>query len=318
MSKKPTGFHKSKKGEIRPCFAAPGTCKLGEHRETKEELERFYQEQMEKEYFEKISKKIKSVDTQEQKEIEKQKFNSYVELKKEPTKNIELFKYQLENIIDIQNKIKDYETKLNNIYSQYEKKCHKNREKVLMNRKEYCSKCVKFMPHYENLKESLRYRTSIMQTAMGEIDQVQDFVKSTKKSLLQEHYSRKSSSSYLIYNSKDYDKVLNQLKKDGYTYQIRPNLRNNLGENFLIRFSTHNPSEMYDEKHRLKSGNIWDYTEASILVDYKHSNQEIPKIDSLKRALKHRIMNQERKEKPQQPQTQSKNSKLEKMKNKYR
>lgn len=104
-------------------------------------------------------------------------------------------------------------------------------------------------------------------------------IQNTKEHLIDYSFSRASSSSYILYKESSFDEVVKNFEKNGYYVLIRPNVKSNLEENFLVRLSDHYPKEWY-RKGNNNINSVWEYTDASVLVTYKEP--ELPKYKDLK------------------------------------
>lgn len=106
----------------------------------------------------------------------------------------------------------------------------------------------------------------------------------TKSHIIEKSFSRASSSSYFVYNSNSLNSIKEYLDKNGYEYKIRPDINKALGENFLVRYSDHDPGTYLNSKDDEES--IWKYTDASILVTYKPHIPEKMNDKKLRKKIK--------------------------------
>ena len=142
--------------------------------------------------------------------------------------------------------------------------------------KKHNSECMPFEEFLENFKEldeeynfvvkkKEHFKKEILEM-IEERKQAEKFYFDTTKHIETKSFSGVSSSAYFVYKEKSLNKVLQKIKQSKMQYMIRPDIKENLEDNFLVRFSTHKPNLFIKSKDDIK--NIWKYTDASILVFY--------------------------------------------------
>lgn len=176
-------------------------------------------------------------------------------------------------INNLRRKINRFEKQeLPKLYDEYSKKARANREPEIMSKE-------KFKNHYlsSSNRRSIAYTYGQYKNLEKEISSlvkdrknINEFLKKTKAGIVEVNYSNASCSTYVIYKKSYTEQLLKDLKKNGYDYKAIELLSVTSGDTFMVRFSDHHPKDYYHRpKPRHPEDNVFDYTDASVLVNVK-------------------------------------------------
>lgn len=201
--------------------------------------------------------------------------------------------YKIHEIIDS----KDYIIRLKKrkkIFNKLEKAAkeqYRILEKISKKRNKNCMSWEEF---YSNFRENDQLykaevtKSNLLYKEFNEVienrKQINKFYNKTKNNIIDKSFSRASSSSYIVYEKESLSKIIDELDKEDYKYIIRPDIETAPGSNFLVRFSDHAPNSYIIQKDKTK--NVWDYTEASILVTYKKNRDEVLDNNKIEQKIK--------------------------------
>lgn len=170
--------------------------------------------------------------------------------------------------------------------SQYEKL-----QKVMKRNKRKCPTKEEFIANFkanDNFYKAEREKTKKLQEEFNNIieyrEQATKIYFHNEKNITDKSFSRASASSYFLFNKSSLKDTIDYLDRNGYEYKIRPDINEAKGNNFLVRISDHNPRAYIVTNDETE--NIWDYTDASILVTFKKVNEDNLTDKKLKKKIK--------------------------------
>lgn len=164
------------------------------------------------------------------------------------------------------------------------KKVMKRNKKECPTEEEFISKFKENDPFYKAIKQKQKKLRKEFNKMIEYREQASKFYLQNQNNITDKSFSKASASSYFIFNKSSLKDTIDYLDRNGYEYKIRPDINEAKGNNFLVRISDHNP-RAYIITHD-KTENIWDYTDASILVSFKKVNEENLTDKKLKKKIK--------------------------------
>lgn len=180
----------------------------------------------------------------------------------------------------LKKKKKTIEKSIEKSYMTYLEECAKDGIENVISREKFSKPLLKKIPDYQQTCLALEYKEEMIRNAELERTQTEDFLNHITPQDLS--YSSKTTSAYFIVGEQDWEKTKKYLEDNGYTYQIRPGAEEMLKNNFEIRFANHMPSKMYYKRNI----DLWDATDATILVDYKKEVIPMPQpVDNDKSSV---------------------------------
>lgn len=166
--------------------------------------------------------------------------------------------------------------KLEKIMKKNKRKCPTKEEfisKFKENDSFYLAEKLKQKQLYNDFNNIIEYR-----------NQASKFYLQNQNNIIDKSFSRASASSYFLFNKISLNDTIDYLDRNGYEYKIRPDIRESKGNNFLVRMSDHNPRPYIITNDETE--NIWEYTDASILVTFKQIDENNPTDKKLKKKIR--------------------------------
>lgn len=231
-------------------------------------------------------------DTEEKAQQYSDNLNAFIA--KNITTETELTKHcKIEEIIESQNmeiRLENIKRKEANLLKQAEEQYAKLKKVMDRNGKECPSKesfIGKFQQNdtiYKALKQKQKKLYKDFNKMIEYREQAAKFYLQNRNNISDQSFSRASASSYFIFEKSSLKDTIDYLDRNGYEYQIRPDIQEVSGDNFLVRISDHNPRAYLIMKDKTET--VWDYTDASILVSFKKIEKMKVTTNQLKKKLK--------------------------------